>query len=103
MWVAAAAADLLATRGLSVRVVSLPCVEAFEAQPERYREEVLGAGLPVITVEAGITSYWAWLTGGGDRGIGVDRFGESAPWQDLAVEFELTPEAVAEHVAGRLA
>ncbi|MBM3694689.1 MAG: transketolase [Actinobacteria bacterium] len=89
------AADVLAAEGRSLRVVSLPCWEAFFAQDEAYRLSVLGEGLPRASLEAGSTFGWERLTGAGGLNLGIDRFGASAPAERLAVEFGLTPEAVA--------
>ncbi|MFH1329927.1 MAG: transketolase [Actinomycetota bacterium] len=92
---ALAAADLLAAEGRSLRVVSLPCWEAFFAQDEAYRRSVLGVGLPVASLEAGSTFGWERIVGAGGLALGIDHFGASAPAQRLAAEFGLTPEAVA--------
>jgi transketolase len=95
---ALAAADLLAVRGRSLRVVSLPCWEAFFAQDEGYRREVLGEGLPRASLEAGSTFGWERLTAVCGLNLGIDRFGASAPAKRLAAEFGLTPEAVADRL-----
>jgi transketolase len=97
------AAGLLADRGHSIRVVSLPCWEAFFAQDDGYRRSVLGDGLPVATLEAASTFGWERLAGAGGLSIGIDHFGASAPAGRLAVEWGFTPEAVADRVAGLLA
>lgn len=82
--VALAARAELAARGISARVVSMPCWELFDQQPAAYRDEVLPPGNPRrISIEAGVTFGWrTWI---GDRGvaIGIDRFGASAPGEFL--------------------
>jgi transketolase len=93
------AADLLESRGISARVVSMPCVEVFLAQDEAYRSGVLGVNLPTVSIEAGSTFGWEGFTGPGGLRIGIDRFGMSAPAAAIAEELGLTPEAVAERVA----
>jgi transketolase len=93
------AADLLETRGISVRVVSMPCVEVFLAQDEVYQSDILGTDLPTVSIEAGLTFGWERFTGRGGLRIGIDRFGMSAPAPVIAEELGLTPEAVAERVA----
>jgi transketolase len=95
---ALAAADVLAEGGLELRVVSLPCWEAFFEQDGDYRRSVLGEGLPVASLEAASTLGWERITGGGGLPIGIDHFGASAPQKVLAEEWGFTPEAV----AGRL-
>jgi transketolase len=95
LWVALEAAELLAASGRSLRVVSLPCWEAFFAQDEAYRREVLGDGLPVASLEAGVTFGWAAVTGADGLRLGIDHFGASAPAGVLADQFGFTPEKVA--------
>jgi transketolase len=95
---AMAAARVLAEDRIAVRVVSMPCLEAFERQSLRYRESVLPRAVPVVTVEAGATRGWWKYAGHSGAVIGIDRFGESAPDRDLWAHFELTPERVARAV-----
>lgn len=96
------AATLLAGEDTSVRVVSLPCVEVFEAQDDEYREEVLGSDLPVFTVEAGTTGGLARYVANGGVGMGIDHFGASAPAEVLAEKFGFTPDAVANTIRATL-
>jgi transketolase len=95
VWVALGAADLLEAAGRSVRVVSLPCWEAFFAQDADYRASVLGEALPVASLEAGSTFGWERITGAAGLTIGIDHFGASAPAGVLAEQWGFTPEAVA--------
>ncbi len=81
-----------------VRVVSMPCAEAFAGQDAGYRDSVLPPGVPRVAVEAGSTGLWrGWV---GDRGevVGMDTFGESAPAPELYEHFGLTAKAVADAV-----
>ena len=87
LWVALEAAEILAGSGTSLRVVSMPCMEAFAAQEVEFRDAVLGPG-PVASVEAAATFGWRSVVGDGGLSIGVDRFGASAPWSVLAEEYE---------------
>jgi len=86
--------EKLLTEGLPTRVVSLPCWELFEAQDEAYRNEVLPAGLPRAAIEAGVSQGWERYIGLDGLFIGVERYGASAPYQDLAVEYGLTVDNV---------
>ena len=99
--VALEAAELLADEGVSLRVVSMPCVEAFDGQDEPYRVSVLG-DLPAATLEAAVTMGWHRFAGSSGLVIGIDHFGASAPWQRLAEEFGFTGRAVADRVAAWL-
>jgi transketolase len=87
-----AAADL-ADQGIAVRVVSMPCVEVFDAQESDYRDEVLIPTVPRVIVEAGATGGWYRLAGGGTV-VGIDRFGESAPAPALFEHFGIHAAAV---------
>ena len=74
-----------------IRVVSMPSVDAFEAQDEAYRASVLPAGVKAVAVEAGVTPLWYKYA---DKVVGIDRFGESAPAGLLFKEFGFTVENV---------
>ena len=92
----------LADEGVQVRVVSLPSWRLFAAQSAEYRAEVLPPGVPRVSVEAGSTLGWhRWL---GDKGtaVGIDRFGASAPFQEVYQRYGITSKAVCEAVRGRL-
>src|SRR5690606_22951997 len=85
----------LAERGMPVRVVSMPCVELFEAQDAQWRDAVLPKGLPRVAVEAGTTAGWYKYVGLEGAVVGIDTFGESAPAGKLFEHFGLTAERVA--------
>jgi transketolase len=89
------AADLLAEQGKSIRVVSMPCIEAFAAKDAGYRSTVLGDGLPIASLEAGVTFGWGDVIGSDGLAIGLDRFGASAPASVLAEKFGFTVGQVA--------
>ncbi|NLH79486.1 MAG: transketolase [Phyllobacteriaceae bacterium] len=91
---AVAAQAALAAEGVAVRVVSMPCVEAFERRPKAEQEAVLGR-LPTVVVEAGVTRGWGKIAGRDGAVIGIDRFGESAPEKALWPLFGFTAENVA--------
>jgi len=66
--------------GPSVRVVSMPCFERFDRQPQKYRDEVLPpACANRISIEAGVGQPWFKYVGLAGRVIAIDRFGLSAP------------------------
>ncbi|MGA2758689.1 MAG: transketolase [Candidatus Cybelea sp.] len=96
VWLAVDSAKILEAKGVRVRVVSMPCWELFDAQPQSYRDEVLPPSIAArMSIEAGATLGWAKYVG--DRGFafGIDRFGASAPFADVARYFGFTPENVA--------
>ncbi|MBL9101875.1 MAG: transketolase [Myxococcales bacterium] len=87
-----AAKTLLANHGRRVRVVSMPCWEAFMAQPQAYRDEVLPPGLTRrLSVEAGTTFGWSRFAA---HSHGIDHYGASAPGKLLAEKFGFTPAAL---------
>ncbi|MEX2425006.1 MAG: transketolase [Acidimicrobiia bacterium] len=97
--VALDAADVLESRGISVRVVSLPSWFRFFAQSDEYRREVLGEGIPRVSVEAASTFGWERVVGIDGLTIGLDHFGASAPAGVIAEQFGFTGPAVAERIA----
>ncbi len=88
------AQTVLAEQGVFVNVVSMPSTNVFDKQDEAYRNSVLPAGLPRIAVEAGVTGGWYKYTGLNGAVVGLDRFGESAPAEQLFQEFGFTVDNV---------
>ncbi|MCV6637536.1 transketolase [Candidatus Albibeggiatoa sp. nov. NOAA] len=85
--------------GKNIRVISMPCVEAFEAQDEAYRESVLPSSVKSrVVVEAGTTGLWYKYVGFEGQVVGIDCFGESAPGGELFKEFGFTVENVVKAV-----
>lgn len=81
--------------GDGARVVSMPCAEVFCAQHEDYREAVLPKAVRArVAIEAGHADYWHKFVGLDGRVIGINRFGESAPANQLFKEFGFTVEHV---------
>ncbi len=96
------AAEMLEGEGKSVRVVSMPCVEAFKTQDADYQASVLGQGMPLASVEAGITFGWSDIIGKDGLAIGLDRYGASAPAAELAEHFGFTAAKVASRLGSWL-
>jgi transketolase len=92
------AAQILEDEGRSIRVVSMPCREAFMAQDDAYKVSVLGDDLPLASVEAGTTFGWGDIVGKDGLAIGIDHFGASAPGPVLGEKFGFTAEQVAARV-----
>jgi transketolase len=87
-----AAAATLTSEGRSVRVVSFPCWELFDAQPPEYRSSVLPPRVPTLAVEAGATFGWERYA---DDVVGIDHYGASAPGGTVLAEFGFTADNVA--------
>lgn len=85
----------LEKRGKSVRVVSMPCWEIFEAQDDGYKASVVGGDLGKrVSIEAAVSFGWHKWIGPDGMAISMETFGESAPISDLAAEFGFTVDAI---------
>ena len=84
----------LAEQGIAVSVVSMPCTNVFDRQPVAYRAAVLPADLPKVAVEAGVSDGWYKYVGTHGKVVGLDRFGESAPADELFKLFGFTVDNV---------
>ncbi|MFN3596893.1 MAG: transketolase [Rubricoccaceae bacterium] len=95
--IALEAREMLAADGLRARVVSMPSWEVFEAQDEAYRRDVLPPSVRArVAVEAASPLGWGRYVGLEGAVVGLDRFGESAPYEAAYTHLGLTAEAVAE-------
>jgi len=91
------AADLLEEDGISTRVVSAPCLDAFAEQDDAYRDSVLPPEVRArVSVEAASPLGWSTWVGEDGDSIGMTTFGASAPQPALYDHFGFTPEKVAE-------
>jgi transketolase len=90
------ARDLLQADGIGTRVVSMPCVEWFDAQDAGYREQVLPAAVRArVSIEAGIALGWRAFVGDAGASISLEHFGASADYKKLYEEFGITAERAA--------
>ncbi len=93
--IALKAQKALGNKGVSVRVVSMPSCEIFDAQDKEYKKQVLPATIRArVAIEAGTTDGWYKYVGQYGRTIGIDHFGASAPYEEIYQKFALTAEAV---------
>jgi transketolase len=87
--------ERLTKDGIRSRVVSMPSWELFRAQDDDYRFSVLPVALASVSVEAGVSMGWTeWV----DASVAIDRFGASAPGQEVLDKLGITPDAVAAKV-----
>lgn len=99
---AVAAQTLLADNDILARVVSMPCLEWFEAQPYEYRDAVLPPTVSArVAVEAGVAQCWHQLVGDTGEIVSIEHYGESADHKTLFREYGFTAEAVAAAAAER--
>jgi transketolase len=98
------ARDELEADGIRTRVVSLPCWELFDRQPQEYRDRVLPRAVKArIAIEQASTLGWDRYVGDGGAVIGMHTFGASAPLKQLLTKFGFTPEQVAQTARERVA
>jgi transketolase len=100
--VAVAAHDLLEADGIGARVVSVPCWELFDEQPEDYQAQVIGETEVRVAVEAGVRQGWDRFIGEDGAFVGMTGFGASAPAEVLYKHFGITAEAVAAAAKAKL-
>ncbi|MDR2760884.1 MAG: transketolase [Rickettsiales bacterium] len=95
----------LKNRGLEARVVSAPCLNIFDRQPKEYRNEVLGRNTLKAAIEAACAYGWHRYIGenGLFFGIGDDKFGISAPAEEIYKYFGLTAENISNRIAEKIA
>jgi transketolase len=92
----------LAEQGRRVRVVSMPCTDLFDTQPQQYRDSVLPPGVPAVAIEAGVRDGWWRYVSSRGAVIGMDSFGASAPASRLFEHFGFTRDNVIRTVQGLL-
>ena len=90
------AREALEAEGISARVVSMPCLEWFNAQDASYRDSVLPRTVRArVSVEAGVSQSWHGIVGDAGRSVSLEHFGASADYKTLYREFGITAAAVA--------
>ena len=96
-------AERLEGEGIGADVVSMPCWSLFDEQESAYREDILPADAFKVSIEAGVTLGWERYVGPRGLSIGLDRFGASAPAEDLFRRFGFTADAIVLLVTAALA
>jgi transketolase len=100
--VALAVADALEGQGIGADVVSMPCWGLFDGQDDSYRADLLPHDVLKVSIEAGTTLGWGRYVGADGLSIGLDRFGASAPAEDLFRRFGFTAEAIVPQILAAL-
>lgn len=97
--IAAKAVMRLQESGKKVRLVSMPSTDIFDQQPEDYKEKVLPSAIQKrLAIEAAVPDFWCKYVGGEGRVLGINRYGESAPMQEIFALLGLTEENVIKNV-----
>ncbi|AUX77813.1 transketolase [Sinorhizobium fredii] len=92
--IAVKASQALQEKGISARVVSVPCVELFAEQSDDYQKAIVGNSPVKIAIEAGVRQGWDHIIGSDGTFVGMSSFGASGPYKELYKHFGITPEAV---------
>ena len=101
---ALAAQEQLDALGVAVRVISMPCVSVFLAQPVDYQQSVLPPAIQArVAVEAAAADYWYRFVGLSGKVVGMSSFGLSAPAKEIYEDLGITSEAVTAAVQSVLA
>ena len=95
-------AEQLEKQGVGAQVVSMVCTELFDEQDDAYRSDILPDNTLKVSIEAGTTFGWERYVGIDGLTIGIDRFGASAPADDLFAKFGLTAEAIVPQIMNKL-
>lgn len=98
--IALKAREQLEEQGISTAVISMPCWELFDMQPEVYRNQVLCPETTTVAIEAAVKFGWERYLGSRGRFVGMSDFGLSGPSDELYRHFGITPEAVVQAVLG---
>lgn len=89
----------LEAKGIHARVVSMPCVELFEAQDNAYKTKILGdKNILKVAIEAGVSQGWHQFIGSDGIFIGMNSFGASGKAEDLYKHFGITSDATAQKI-----
>lgn len=84
---------------IEARVVSMPCVEVFDAQDKAYKLSVIPDGIPALSVEVMSTLGWEKYS---HEQFGLNRFGASGPYKDVYAKFEFTPEGISKRAVATI-
>ncbi len=92
----------LKENNIESKVVSMPCQELFDKQNDNFKKEILDQNTLIITIEAGNVSSWKKYSGEKGITLGLNKFGESAPYKKIYEHFDLTVEKIVNTVQNRL-
>ena len=84
------------------KVVSMPCMELFEKQPEDFRNDIIEQDSLVVTLEAGSVMSWQKYIKNKGANLGIDKFGESAPYKEVYKHFKLSEEDITNFIQKKL-
>ena len=94
--------DKLKENNIHSKVVSMPCMELFDIQPEKYKRDLIDEDSVIVTLEAGSISSWEKYIKNKGLNLGIDQFGESAPYKEVYDHFHLTEEKITTFIQKKL-
>ena len=94
--------DALKENNIESKVVSMPCQELFDKQSDDFKRNILDEESLIVTIEAGNVSSWKKYLGGKGMSLGIDRFGESAPYKKVYEHLNLSVEKIVLAIQERL-
>ena len=94
--------EKLKENNIHSKVVSMPCMELFDKQPEDYQKDILEENSLIITIEAGGVMSWQKYIKNKGANLGIDKFGESAPYKEVYKHFKLSEEDITNFIQKKL-
>ena len=94
--------EKLRDNNIHSKVISMPCMELFDKQSEDYKKDLMEENSLVVTLEAGSVTHWQKYTKDKDLNIGIDQFGESAPYKEVYDHFDLTEDKITNLIQKKL-
>ena len=94
--------DNLKENNIHSKVVSMPCMELFDKQSEKYKKDLIEEDSLVVTLEAGSITSWQKYIKNKGLNLGIDQFGESAPYKEVYDHFNLTEEKITSLIQKKL-
>ena len=80
----------------------MPCMEIFDKQSKEYKDDIISQNSIVFTIEAGSISSWHKYIGDRGYSFGIDKFGESAPYEKIYEHFNLTEDKILNYIQNHL-
>ena len=94
--------DKLKENNIHSKVVSMPCMELFDKQPEDYQIDILEENSLIITLEAGSVVSWQKYIKNKGANLGINKFGKSAPYKEVYKHFKLSEEDITNFIQKKL-
>jgi transketolase len=94
--------DALKQKNIDTKVVSMPCQELFERQTEEFKSDILDTETLTVSIEAGSVVSWNKFLGNNGIALGINEFGESAPYKEVYDRFNLTTNKIVATVQEKL-